>query len=537
MSKFDRIRSTSSSDAKKQKLSETNKGRPSGSVPNRSLGAADKFQRVKSKTTIERERKFNEKKNRPKDKRKKEKKEKKKKRKHKHKHRHRESENQSHSRLYDDAAEARKKKKRTLSNSSNGRTETNERSVEAFLKNRQRILRHYKQWKQYIPFLYEFIIVHTLPPYSPSLAVAWVPKQSVHVTKKQETNSIESIACSTDELFLGCNTEHKEFISKLKFNLPSERRATSTSPPKTKYESKFLRCGTFLQSSTVQRIKVMPQNPAILSSLTASGDVIVLDAGTKDSGSQEFKLLKTLRSHSKEGYGLDWSGHTEGSLLSSCEDAVICLWDVGVASTTTKDGIDVVSPVRTFSGHKKGVGDVRWHPKYSHMFGSVSDDSMLGLWDIRAPDTEALVKHVKGHNSDINCLDFSKFDENLVVTGAGDSTVRSWDIRNLSCPTHEFKYHEKSILQVHFSPFHRNVFVTSSEDTKVCIWDSSASRTDLNEDDLLDGPPELLFLHSGHTAAVFDVVWNPNRSWTLASTAEDNIVQIWSVASPIRSSS
>ena len=52
--------------------------------------------------------------------------------------------------------------------------------------------------------------------------------------------------------------------------------------------------------------------------------------------------------------------------------------------------------------------------------------------------------------------------------------------------------------------------------------------------DALDGPPELVFVHSGHTDSVFDVSWNLNDEWTLASTAEDNIVQIWSVAKPLR---
>jgi hypothetical protein len=30
---------------------------------------------------------------------------------------------------------------------------------------------------------------------------------------------------------------------------------------------------------------------------------------------------------------------------------------------------------------------------------------------------------------------------------------------------------------------------------------------------LNDGPPELLFVHGGHTAKVSDFSWNPNDPW------------------------
>lgn len=32
--------------------------------------------------------------------------------------------------------------------------------------------------------------------------------------------------------------------------------------------------------------------------------------------------------HASEGYGLDWSPHVKGHLLSGSDDAVVCLWDI-----------------------------------------------------------------------------------------------------------------------------------------------------------------------------------------------------------------
>lgn len=45
-------------------------------------------------------------------------------------------------------------------------------------------------------------------------------------------------------------------------------------------------------------------------------------------------------------------------------------------------------------------------------------------------------------------------------------------------------------------------------------------------EDAEDGPPELLFIHGGHTSKVSDFAWNPSDDWVIASVAEDNILQV-----------
>lgn len=34
-------------------------------------------------------------------------------------------------------------------------------------------------------------------------------------------------------------------------------------------------------------------------------------------------------------------------------------------------------------------------------------------------------------------------------------------------------------------------------------------------------------MHGGHTNKISDFCWNPVDPWVLASTADDNIVQVW----------
>ena len=54
-----------------------------------------------------------------------------------------------------------------------------------------------------------------------------------------------------------------------------------------------------------------------------------------------------------------------------------------------------------------------------------------------------------------------------------------------------------------------------------------------------DGPPELLFIHGGHTNKISEISWNTNpaatggEEWYAASVAEDNILQVWQMAENI----
>ena len=63
------------------------------------------------------------------------------------------------------------------------------------------------------------------------------------------------------------------------------------------------------------------------------------------------------------------------------------------------------------------------------------------------------------------------------------------------------------------------------------VWDVRPIGEEQTPEDAEDGPPELLFIHGGHTSKVSDFSWNPKDPWVVASVAEDNILQIWQMVS------
>jgi len=75
---------------------------------------------------------------------------------------------------------------------------------------------------------------------------------------------------------------------------------------------------------------------------------------------------------------------------------------------------------------------------------------------------------------------------------------------------HNFINHSEEINGVSFSPFSEHIFSSYGADRRVMIWDISKIGTVQDEMDVSDGPPELIFVHGGHTSKINDFGWNNN---------------------------
>lgn len=142
---------------------------------------------------------------------------------------------------------------------------------------------------------------------------------------------------------------------------------------------------------------------------------------------------------------------------------------------------------------------------------------------------------VKAHDGDAMSVSFNPFQENLLLTGGTDKVVKLWDTRNLSKELHTFVGHDGDVTGVSWSPFDAGVFASCASDHRVVVWDCSRIGKEQDEEDAEDGPPELLFMHGGHTAKVSDFTWSETEHWVIASVAEDNVLQVWQMEETIYS--
>ncbi|KAG0062683.1 CCR4-Not complex caf1 ribonuclease subunit Caf1 [Linnemannia elongata] len=391
----------------------------------------------------------------------------------------------------------------------------------------------YKIWKKNSPFLYDLVVTHALE--WPTLTCQWLP----------DIERPEGKDYTVQRMLIGTHTSDNDqnYLQIAQVQLPSDSTPIDT----RKFDDERGEVGGFggteCKISVTQRInhegevnraRYMKQNPDIIATKTVTGDLFIFDRTRHPSQPAAGGVCSPeirLKGHTKEGYGLSWNPSVQGHLISASEDTTVCHWDI---NATTKDR-KVLDAFRIYRGHTAVVEDVAWHELHDSLFASVGDDQRMLIWDTRSTSSDKPVHNIHAHLAEVNCVAFSPASEFILATGSGDRTVALWDLRNLKSKLHSFESHQDEILQLAWSPHNETILASAGGDRRINIWDLSRIGEEQTSEDAEDGPPELLFVHGGHTNKVSDFSWNLNEPWVIASTAEDNICQVWQMASNIYS--
>lgn len=273
----------------------------------------------------------------------------------------------------------------------------------------------------------------------------------------------------------------------------------------------------------------MPQNPCLIATRTVSGQVHVFDYTKHPMNPTDSVCSPDIRlaGHTKEGYGMSWNHLIAGNLITGSDDTTICHWDL---NGYTKDQ-NVLNPTTIYTGHTSVVEDVAWHMLHDSIFASVGDDKKMMLWDTRNANKTKPLHSIDAHDAEVNCVAFNPFSEFILATGSADKTAALWDLRNLKQRLHTFESHHDEVLQLSWSPHNETILASAGADRRVNIWDLARIGEEQTPQDAEDGPPELLFIHGGHTSKISDFSWNSNDPWVMCSAAEDNVIQVWQMAS------
>ena len=278
----------------------------------------------------------------------------------------------------------------------------------------------------------------------------------------------------------------------------------------------------FSHAGEIHRVRHMPQNSKMIATIGPSGDVYLYHTDQKET-SKNGGVVGKCKGHGDEGYGLKWSPVQAGRLISASNDGTLCFWDT--ANPTLK-----MSPVSKLSSTTGSINDVAVSASNGDIAWTVGEAKRIDTWDARKKNGPTGSKE-NAHDGEIMCVDASIHKEHLLLTGGADNTVKLWDSRNMKHFIHSMEgVHTDDVTSVRWSPLHSSFFMSAGTDRRVNVWDLGRIGQEQTEEDGRDGPPELLFVHGGHTGIVDDVAWcmsGNGNDFLIASVADDNIVQCW----------
>lgn len=140
------------------------------------------------------------------------------------------------------------------------------------------------------------------------------------------------------------------------------------------------------------------------------------------------------------------------------------------------------------AGHSEGLNDIVWLHGHNNFVATASDDKTIKLWDIEKVLYKTLdiannrfsfnitlqgisVSTLSGHQSFVFCLAIHP-DENILLSGGEDETVKMWDIRCGSSHIYNVDAHAEPVTSVAFNPT-GSEFVTSSYDGMLRVWSTA----------------------------------------------------------------
>jgi Prp8 binding protein len=138
----------------------------------------------------------------------------------------------------------------------------------------------------------------------------------------------------------------------------------------------------------------------------------------------------------------------------------------------------------------------------------ISLDKLAYIWDIT---TCQRVKKLKGHQSFVNSIGYSRIGKDMICTGSDDGTVKVWDRRTRGeVMTFESTY---QVLSCCFNASSDAVF-SGGIDNTIKMWDIRKQEVSLRLDGHLDSPTGLELSQDGAY---------------LASNSMDSTIRIWDI--------
>eukprot|EP00918_Siedleckia_nematoides_P092528 GHVU01203181.1.p1 GENE.GHVU01203181.1~~GHVU01203181.1.p1 ORF type:complete len:347 (-),score=43.33 GHVU01203181.1:153-1193(-) len=261
-----------------------------------------------------------------------------------------------------------------------------------------------------------------------------------------------------------------------------------------------------------------------------------------------------IASHRVDRYAVAWDSLSRGRLATGTSDAALCLWDI---AEKTMNGDSQTPTMHVIDAHPGGTHDVAFANRSDGVLCSVGEDGKLKVWDARQPcSSGGAAIEIAACRESLLSASFNCFTDTHIACAGESETIYVFDVRHIAKPFLQLKYHSAPVNRVCWCPWKGSLLLSASDDRRVLVWDALASGAaspddaaaaadaagceDVRMEDAVvptpaptspsaaaPPPASLKFVHAGHSAQVSDCCWSRDVPGFIASTASDNVLQLW----------
>ncbi|SPJ12711.1 chromatin assembly factor 1 P55 subunit, putative [Plasmodium sp. DRC-Itaito] len=378
---------------------------------------------------------------------------------------------------------------------------------------------NYKYWQYNTILLYNVIMIYTCE--WPSLFIEWLPK----VHKNDEEYAYQDLILGT------YTTEKNNYILILEVTLPSEEFSYSSFYYEKINDYRHNFCNDtsknfriknkIYHESEINKISCYPENADIVACFCSDGNINIFNINDYYNKDNENEIKndniltfdKTLKGHLYQGWGLEWDD--KNNYISSCgDDSYLCIWDM---NTSDK----IMHPIVKYFNHNIPLQDCCWN---DNNVLSVSENGHINIYDIR---NKSVVNSICATNCTLNSIDVNPHNKNIFATAGTNKEIDLWDIRFTNKSLHRIISQKETIIKLKWDKFQPGILSSSTSDKFIYFFDTNKIGIEQTYEDSQDGPPELIFIHGGHSSNILDYSLNNSYSMMISSISEDNTLHIW----------
>ncbi|XP_036079197.1 protein transport protein Sec31B isoform X3 [Rousettus aegyptiacus] len=221
-------------------------------------------------------------------------------------------------------------------------------------------------------------------------------------------------------------------------------------------------------------------------------------------------VIAQRQKHTGAVRALDFNPFQGNLLASGANDSEIFIWDLNNLSVPMTPGSKSQQP-------PEDIKALAWNRQVQHILSSAHPSGKAVVWDLRK--NESIIK-VSDHSNRMHCSGLAWHPDiatQLVLCSEDDRlpVIQLWDLRFASSPLKVLESHSRGILSVSWSQADAELLLSSAKDNQVLCWDLASS--------------EVVYKLPTQSSWCFDVQWCPRDPPVFSAASFDGWISLYSV--------